>query len=396
MAVDEGIHAEDALARGAPAQGSDRGLAWFLVLGVLRSRGQVDAAIRPHLSRPLQALDPEVRAILRLGAYEKLFSRTAPHAVVHQAVEVAHAMGVSRAQGVVNAVLRKVETPRDLSQAEAWNHPEWLVERWVSRYGVEATEAWCAQNTQVPPLTIVAADDAIESHFQNTKCSLTPVELFGKVLPRVWRVEGHGGPIPELPGFKEGAFWVQDPASVAVADLVGAKPGWEVLDACAAPGGKTFRLLSNGAKVFSVDRDARRMELWADSAERLKVQPRMRVHDWAHGRWSEDRFDAVLVDAPCTALGTLRRHPEVRWRRFPEDIAEVRKHQLAVLTTTSGHVRDGGVLVYAVCSPEPEEGPELVRQFLSENPEFSLDQEWCTAPPTGDEDAFFGARLIRK
>jgi len=396
VAVDDGAHAEDALASLAPEAGNDRGLAWFLVLGVLRHRGQVDASLRPHLTRPLQALDPEVRAILRFGAYEKLFSRTAPHAVVHQAVEVAHALRVSRAQGVVNAVLRKVVLPTDLSQADDWNHPEWLVERWVQRYGDAATAAWCRGNTEVPPLTVVGTDERIESHFQQRDVSFRAVELFGRTLPRVWRVEGHEGPVPDLPGFEEGLFWVQDPASVAVADLVGVKPGWKVLDACAAPGGKTFRLCSQGAEVTALDRDPRRIELLLSSCRRLGYSPRTRVHDWSKGSWSQDKFDAVLVDAPCTALGTLRRHPEVRWRRFPEDIPVVQEKQLQILHTASSQVRSGGVLVYAVCSPEPEEGTELVRKFLAENPAFVLDQEWSTAPPAGDEDAFYGARMVRE
>lgn len=409
MEVEQGAHVEDALARFAPhetGQGSaggqaDRGLAWFLALGVLRHRARVDAALRPHLSRPLATLDPPVRAALRLGAYEKLYARTAAHAAVHQAVEVASAAGGGRAKGLVNAVLRRVEPAVGLSRAESLDHPDWLVERWAARYGWEATEAWCLRNEQPPPLTIVARDapEALAAELREAGLTVEPVALHGAALAGLLRIEGHGGAVTAMPGFAEGRFWVQDPASVAVADLVGAAPGMEVLDACAAPGGKAFRLLSQGARVVAVDRDPDRLRLLRESAARLGYAPPAVdavVHDWERGDGLVGRtFAAVLVDAPCTALGTVRRHPEIRWRRQPADLPAMAARQRVILDAVAPHVGAGGALVYAVCSPEPEEGPDVVRAFVAANPDFALVREISTAPPEADEDAFYGARLER-
>jgi 16S rRNA (cytosine967-C5)-methyltransferase len=149
--VEKGSHVEEALAAFAPDGGPDRGLAWFVALGVLRHRSRVDAALRPHLERPVGNLDPGVRAVLRAGAFEKLFARTPPHAVVNEAVNIAQAVGVGRAKGLVNAVLRRVVEPVDLSRAEVLDHPQWLLDRWTKRYGADAVDAWCTRNNEPAP-----------------------------------------------------------------------------------------------------------------------------------------------------------------------------------------------------------------------------------------------------
>jgi 16S rRNA (cytosine967-C5)-methyltransferase len=391
LAVEDGAHLEDALAAALPPRGEgeapDRELAWFLAYGVERRRGHVDAALRAHLTRPIGSLDPIVRVVLRVGAFEALFARTRAHAVVHQAVEVARALGAGRAHGLVNAVLRRV-APVELGRAERLDHPAWLVARWDDRYGPEATERWCLANGEVPPLFLVGAPDA------PAPADGEPAAIAGRAVPQVWRVPSQDP--ARRPDFHR--YWVQDAAAVAVADLVGARPGERVLDACAAPGGKTLRLVSQGADVTAVDRDPDRLRRVEEGLARLTLAGRAktRVVDWTGRTPDPGGFDAVLVDAPCTGLGTVRRHPEIRWRRAELDLAPASALQGRILTAASAHVRPGGRLVYAVCSPEPEEGEEVVAGFLAANREFRREATLSTAPPAGGEDAHWAARLVRE
>jgi 16S rRNA (cytosine967-C5)-methyltransferase len=178
------------------------------------------------------------------------------------------------------------------------------------------------------------------------------------------------------------------------------KPGAAVLDACAAPGGKTFRLASRGARVAAVDRDESRLDRIREGARRLGFDIETRAHDWTTGRIGSPKtaarlFDAVLVDAPCTGLGTVRRHPEIRWRRTEPDLYGAAALQERILTSAAQHVAPGGALVYAVCSPEPEEGEQVVDRFVAAHPAFEREATLSTAPPRDGEDAHFAARLRR-
>ncbi|MEQ1503828.1 MAG: transcription antitermination factor NusB, partial [Myxococcota bacterium] len=382
--AEDGAHLEDALDANAPPAGPDRDLAWFLAFGVLRRRGHVDAALRSLVSQPITALDPPVRAVLRLGAFEVLFARTPRHAIVHQAVETVRALGAGRAHGMVNAVLRRVEPIESLSEADALDTPAWLLARWNQRYGVEATAAWCRANAENPPLFAVAKPGwAAPSDW-------TPV---GR---DVYRVEATGQ-VSALPGFAEGAWWVQDLASVQVADLVAdaAAPGSTVLDACAAPGGKTFRLAARGLAVFATDVDPRRLDRVREGAARLGLVTHGQVVDWTDGGADLGAYDAVLVDAPCTGLGTVRRHPEIRWKRTEPDLYRASALEHRIADRALAHVRPGGFAVYAVCSPEPEEGEEVVERLLADRPGWTVEARLSTAPPVAGEDAHFAVRIRR-
>jgi 16S rRNA (cytosine967-C5)-methyltransferase len=395
VAVDEGEHVEDVLAQRAPADGPDRALAWHIALGVLRHRGQVDAALAVSLSRPLENLDPGVRAALRVGAFERMFSRTPPHAAVDQAVELARALGCGRASGMVNAVVRRAELPKDLGRVDSLNHPAWLIDRWTKRYGAEITDAWCAANNAPAPLVLVTTGDPAElqTKLEEIGATVAPVVLHGTTLEGALRVTGQHGRVENLPGYHTGEWWVQGAASIAVADLV-PRSAHRVLDACAAPGGKTFRLAVRGHEVYSVDVAEERLDMLEQSARRLRTKTRVRQHDWESGPMDRDElFDAVLVDAPCTGLGVLRKHPEIRWRREPNDPNRASRRQSRVLCNAAFHVKSGGCLVYAVCSPEPEEGIQVVEAFLRQNERYQLETKFSTAPPEGDEDGFFAARL---
>ncbi|MFN7147128.1 MAG: RsmB/NOP family class I SAM-dependent RNA methyltransferase, partial [Myxococcota bacterium] len=382
LAVDRGEHAEDALARLAPADTADRALAWHLVLGVLRNRSALDGIIQQAAKRSTKNLDPEVLAALRLGVFELRRTRVPPHAAVDQAVEACRAAGAGHAAGFVNAILRNQDR-FDPDEDGRLGHPLWLVHRWRNRYGPDA-DRWMEANNAPAPVYLVAKEDpaGVAREFQHRGLPLTPV------TDGLFRLPEGAGAIEELPGFGEGRWWVMDPAALAVADLVGEiAPGTEALDTCAAPGGKSFRLASRGARVFATDLDETRLERVSDGAERLDLPVWAELHDWTVAPLPRT-FPIVLVDAPCTGLGTLRRHPDIRWRRRPEDITAATERQWSILRNAARCVAPGGVLVYAVCSPEPEEGPEIARRLG-----WPIEEVFDNAPALGGEDVFWGCRM---
>ncbi len=385
LAVEEGGHAEDALARFAPADSGDRALAWHLVLGVLRHRNELDSVIAAGARRPIRALDPPVRAVLRLGVFELRYSRTPPHAAVDQAVECVRAVNAGYASGLVNAVLRHQSEHTPPADA-LLNHPDWLMARWRKRYGADA-DRWMRANNEPAVTTIVAKEDAAGL--------ARALQHAGKVALAVgsdiFQVEGA---VDALPGYAEGRFWVMDAAALAVADLVPADGS--VLDACAAPGGKAFRLTTRGAAVTATDVDDARLARVREGAERLGLTIATSVHDWTLGPLVQAPgappalFDAVLVDAPCSALGLLRRHPDIRWTRRESDPASLARKQAVMLSHAATCVRPGGALVYAVCSPEPEEGEAVVRSIG-----WPIEETFANAPCTEGHDAFYACRMRR-
>ncbi len=394
--VDEGRPVDDALAERAPARDPDRAMTWHLVLGVLRRRASVDAALQGPVRGPLERLDPPVRAVLRIAVFERLFGGTPPHAAVSQAVEVARAIGAGRASGLINAVSRRASLPRELDRATRLEHPAWLVARWDARHGEAAVDAWCAANGTPPPLCVVARDDvaALAEQFAAAGVQTRPATAGGEVVPGVLRVVEPKGRVESLPGYEDGAFWVQDAASAWMTDLVPTS-ATTVLDACAAPGGKTMRLASRGHAVTAIDKRPDRLDRLHESAHRVDLSLPSHVHDWTQGACSKvGAFDAVLVDAPCTGLGTVRRRPDIRWRRTEADVREMANLQRVVLEGASQHVRPGGHLVWVVCSPEPEEAEGVVDGFLADHPEWAREATRVTAPPHDDEDAFQGHRLV--
>jgi 16S rRNA (cytosine967-C5)-methyltransferase len=404
LAVMEGQHADSEMERQAELDRqrrlspADRGLAWHLVQGVLRHRGELDAALDTLSNRPVDDLDLPVQAALRIGAFELRHSRVPPHAAVDQAVQLVVKLKGGRAKGLVNAVLRRVGKV-ELKPDPTRNHPDWLVSRWRLRFGPKETDAWCARNDAQAPLSVACQGDvaALQSAIAEQVESVAPAVLNGVTLANALVIRGLKGPVTALPGFEEGQWWVMDPAAIATADLLEAKAGERVLDACAAPGGKSFRLASQGALVTCVDRARTRLARLQANAKRLGLSVSITEFDWIeHSDFQAGEFDAVLVDAPCTGLGTLRRHPEIRWRSMPSDPLAMGLTQGPLLAAAAQTLRPGGRLVYAVCSPEPEEGQQVVDTFLKAHPDFVLDRVLDCAPPQGDEDAFYAARLFRK
>jgi 16S rRNA (cytosine967-C5)-methyltransferase len=344
---------------------------------VLRRQGALDAALAPHLSRPIHRLDPAPRIALRLGLFEAKLSRTPLHAAVDQAVELTRRLGGARASGLVNAVLRKAAS-RDLSDDHLLDLPQWLASEWSEWSG------WIARTREPARLCVVTPDGEAPADL-----SVEPAAAAGQPVDGAFWVNDTSGAVEQLPGFAEGAWWVMDPAAAAVADLC---EGSTILDACAAPGGKTFRLAARGAAVLSVDLEPERLARLESGAARLGLPVRVRQHDWLTGPIPElGTFDTVLVDAPCTGLGVIRRHPEIRWRRLQSDPAAMAFRQRQILQAAAAHVGPDGRLVYAVCSPMTAEG-EAVAGGLAD---FHITARWASRPPAGDEDAFQAFVLTR-
>jgi len=407
MACDAGRHADLELRRRAPEAPDDRALAWHLVYGVLRHRGELDALIRSVSGRRLKKIDPPALTALRLGLYELRYARTRPHAAVDQAVRLTARLGGARARNFVNAVLRRSQAAEAVAPTATVNHPDWLVDRWTARLGPEGAATWCAANDREAPLSLVARDDpeGVAAALRAGGVSVRPGEAGGEPVPGCWLIDDHRGSPTSLPGFSEGAWWVMDPAAAATADWLQIQPGERALDVCAAPGGKSLRMAAAGAEVVATDRSPERLERLSENAARVGrdgLSIRAAAVDWLEAdddaitsAVGAEPFDAVLVDAPCTGLGTLRRHPEIRWRRLPTDPAAMALRQLPILERAAERVKPGGRLVYAVCSAEPEEGAEVVQAFLEDTAGFTLEAALELAPPSGDEDAFYAARLRR-
>ncbi|MDH3664620.1 MAG: MFS transporter, partial [Alphaproteobacteria bacterium] len=335
----------------------DRAFARLLVTTVLRRRGQIDEAVDRYVKK---APDPKVRNILRLGAAQLMFLETPVHAAVGETVELAGGRA-KYAQGLVNAVLRRLANElagiEKRQDAPRLNLPDWLWESWTKAYGEETTRAIVEAQLKEPPLDISVRDVP----------ELWAKKLEGRVLgpQTIRRPPGGGGLIEELPGFEQGAWWVQDVAATLPARLLGPLEGRHVIDLCAAPGGKTAQLAAAGAKVTSIEASEKRAERLRENLLRLKLDAEVVVADALEWRAPEPAVLALL-DAPCTATGTIRRHPDIAWQKTPDDVARMAELQEKLIRTTIDMLVPGGILIYAVCSLQPEEGEELIDKVLGQ------------------------------
>lgn len=393
---------------------SDRRLATLLVYGTLARRLTLDHTLAAYLARPLASLDLRVREVLRLGLFQIAFlDRVPAYAAVNTSVALVKS-GARNAAGLVNAVLRRAtreglaELP-DSDETHRYSvelsHPRWLVERWIAELGKnDALELMRANNERMP----------------NVLRALVPRSQALKELADAGIVAEQTRFAPDgirssLPVTLPGVVIPQGEASQLAALLVGAEPGARVLDACASPGGKTAylaRQVGPAGRVTAVDPASRataRIQRLLDSAAITNVDiVNRRIEDFPP---EPGGFDAVLVDAPCSGLGTTREHPEIRWRRTPEDIVELATRQRAVLAAASTHVAPGGVLVYATCTLLEQENDQIVDEFLAANPMFGDERslpatlgagaELCehgrlrTFPHRHDMAGFFAARMRR-
>ncbi|WP_238247389.1 RsmB/NOP family class I SAM-dependent RNA methyltransferase [Methylobacterium persicinum] len=401
---------DEALATALRAEGlqsGDAALARAIAVATFRRLGQIRRTLAERLDKGLPVNKPRLLALLATGCAQILDLAVPDHAAVDLAVRLAKAdHRTAGFAGMVNAVLRRVAREREaiLAGADplADNTPEWLARRWVAAYGPERAAAIARAHLTGAPIDLtLRREDEAETWAERLGATRLPTGSL--------RMPPDGAAIPDLPGFGEAAWWVQDAAAAIPARLLRAAHGERVLDLCAAPGGKTMQLASGGALVTALDRSAPRLERLRENLSRLGLTAEIAVADAT--AYAAEPFDAVLLDAPCSATGTIRRHPDVAWTKTEADIARLAGLQARLLDRAAGLVRPGGRLVYCTCSLEPQEGEGQVSAFLARNPAFAR------VPATPDEvggqaelidgngdlrtlpshglDGFFASRLAR-
>jgi len=389
----------------------DRAFARNLVATTLRRLGQIDALIAHALTAELPAEARPTRDILRLGAAQLAFLGTPAHAAVDTSVTLAEARGQRRMKALVNAVLRRLarEAPALVAAQDAarLNTPDWLWRSWAEAYGEAGARAIAVAHLEEAPLDLSVRDAADAERWR--------VQLGGVALPTgSIRCDG-GGAVPDLPGFAEGAWWVQDAAAALPARLLGDIAGRAVLDLCAAPGGKTAQLAAMGARVTAIDRSPARLGRLKFNLARLSLSAETIAADAATWRPPE-LGPFVVLDAPCSATGTIRRHPDVPHLKSPADVARLAQTQARLLDAAAEMLAPGGILVYGVCSLEPEEGPRQIETLLARNANLvrqpvraeeigslgeclTPDGDLRTLPfhlaAQGGMDGFYAARLAR-
>jgi 16S rRNA (cytosine967-C5)-methyltransferase len=413
LAVDRGtatLGAEIERGRRSLTDARDRALLLELAGGTLRWRQQLDALIAGASRRSVRDIDPRALAVLRMGAYQlRHLERIPAHAVVHESVEVVRALGAPRAAGFVNAVLRslirrgaalplppkaRASDPRERQLRYltiTLSHPSWLVERWLDRYGYEATERWCLFNNTPPTVTVrsagrLAPADMLQ-RLAEAGVEAEPAPFVGDAIRLA------AGQLGQVPTDLREELRIQDEGAQIVARMAGARPGETVLDVCAAPGGKTLvcatdmglapgapremahslaRAATERSLLVAADYRPARVNVLADTIRQLGLPVPIVRLDARQPLPFPDRFDVVILDVPCSGLGTLRRDPDLKWRRSADDLPRLAEEAGQMLKQAATVVRRGGRLIYATCSSEPEENEQVVSRFLSGTSEFAV------------------------
>jgi 16S rRNA (cytosine967-C5)-methyltransferase len=414
QALDDRLERLSNDARFQALQPSDRGLTRAIATATMRRYGMVKKALSDRLDRGMPPRSGKLECILLGAVAQILVLETAPHAAVDTAItlarEDAHAKHFT---DLANAVLRRVASEKADILAAAdplcLDTPSWLAERWVRAYGAPAAGLIAAVHGYEPSvdITVKSAPEAWAERLGGIVLPTGSIRLTARTA------------IPQLPGFSDGEWWVQDAAAAIPARLVRAQPGQKILDLCAAPGGKTAQLALSGATVMAVDRSAQRMIRLSENMARLKLSVETHIAE-AEAYQPGPVFDSILLDAPCSATGTIRRHPDVAWTKTLEDIFKLAALQARLLDHAASLLKPGGTLVYATCSLEPEEGELQVNRFLERNTSFHRDAVLAVETggdsqlitPHGDlrclpshwpdpvmrlagMDGFFAARLVR-
>jgi 16S rRNA (cytosine967-C5)-methyltransferase len=408
----------------------DKSLAMELAYGVIRHLLTLDHIISFYIRENGQGVTPTIRDVLRLAAYQIGYLDKIPErAAVNEAVEAAKKSGGRAAAGFVNAVLRSLlrnpgkvsypdpkKTPFSCLSLE-YSYPEWLAMRWLSRFGFDEAASLMAAGNATPPLTLRANTlkidrDSLVRLFDEAGIACSPSHY----APDGVTLET-GSPITELPGYKDGLFAVQDEAAQLIPLLLAPKAGDNILDACAAPGGKSAHIAALAgwdSQIVAMDIGLDKTKALTENIRRLgvrKVVPL--IADAAAPLPFKGPFDSILLDAPCSALGVIRRRPEIKYARLEKDIRRLAELQARMLRNLAPAVKPGGVLVYSVCSTEPQEGELLVDGFLKEDSGFVLEDARAFLPGSAGElvtaggymrtwphrhgtDGFFAARLRKK
>lgn len=434
----EGAYASDVLHAELKAsiKPSDAALATEITMGVLRWRRLLDFLLERALKKPVERLDLAVAIALRMGAYQlRLLEKIPARAAVNESVELVKLARKASAASLVNAVLRKTASdamspaekylPLNLPPAERLgilhSHPTWMVERWLAQLGETRAVALLEANNRAPRLScavhIAGQGDEIIRGLESAGMRVEP----GQLLSGAFSVSG-GSPV-RAEAFRAGQISIQDEASQAIPLLLGVRAGDRVLDLCAAPGGKTpalMRAAGNKGVVVAADRHAHRLKAMQAQFKRLRLAGAQLIElDAAQSLPFHGEFDRILLDAPCSGTGTLARHPEIRWRLRPEQLAESREQQSQMLRMALAHLARGGRLAYSTCSIEPEENEDVVAAVLQSNLAvrrvpaseaartlepflspgvdssrlFTADGYFRTSPPAHHTDGFFAALL---
>lgn len=345
----------------------DKSFCRMLVSTTLRRMGQIDALIGMVEDKPGGASKtPDLQNILRLGVTQLFFMATADHAAVDTSVRLAEANGLGRQRGFVNAILRNLQrTGLELLpklDAPRLNTPDWLLKTWIADYGLGAAAEIAAANLVEAPLDITVKDPESLNYWGNT--------LQAASFPSGSLRAPSGGSVSELQGFDDGMWWVQDASAAIPARLFGDVAGRHVVDLCAAPGGKTAQLAAQGAFVTALDRSASRIKRLNENMQRLRLEDRVESIVADAGDWRPKQApEMILLDAPCSATGTVRRHPDVVYLKGEKDVQRLADIQGRLLRHAFDILAPGGVLVYCTCSLQKAEGEHQIARFLSETPD---------------------------
>ncbi len=411
---------------------ADRRLATELLYGCIRRQRTLDALIDQFAKKPASQQPPKLRLLLHLGLYQMRYLDHIPNsAAVDTTVELAKSQGLSGLSGFVNGVLRQygrqaekldeagelLKLPENVVERIGVLHsyPDWLVELWRSQLPLEELEAIARWFNQSPTIDLrinplVSNPDDVETALKAADLKVTRLPN----LPQGLRLSGAVGSVKELPGFEDGHWMVQDSSAQLVGHLLDPQPGETVIDACAAPGGKTAHiaeLMENRGVIWACDRTASRLRKLKQNAKRLGLK-NIRIHEGDSTDQAQfvKRADRVLLDVPCSGLGTLHRHADARWRQNPEAIAGLAELQKKLLAQGATWVKSGGVLVYATCTLHPLENERVVEAFLQANSNWKIEapraespahayvteQGWCKVwPHRSEQDGFFMVRLKR-
>lgn len=421
---------DNLVAKAMPANAKDAPLVTALVYGVLRWQRYLDAILQDFSSHPLAKMKNLTLQALRVGLFQLCFmDRIPPSAAVNETVK---ALKESRQPkwltGFVNGLLRNIArqtetlpSPWDskpLSPAVRLSHPDWLYQRWLARYGNDVTIQICTANNRQAPLVLRVNTKLVTREgfiSELDQCGITAQP--GIYCPEAVVLPDFRGDIGGLPGYGRGTFMVQDEGAQLISLLLGPFGPGKYLDACAGLGGKTVhlaQLIPEDSQVVAIEPNPLRFKLLQENIKRTGMADRVSCRQTTLGDFQNETdgfFAAILVDAPCSGLGVVRRHPDIRWNRSPDDLQRYPAEQLKLLAEAAALLAPGGILVYATCSIEPEENEEVVAQFLATQPRFTLDRPPYFPPaaqrfvnnkgffqtrPDETLDGFFAARLVKK
>ena len=347
----------------------DRAFVRMLVATTLRRLGQIDDLIERAQDRPNSLKSLHLKNILRLGVCQLFYMEVPDHAAVDTSVQLADHAGMDKAKGFVNAILRTlIKTGGEYIKKQdpaRLNTPEWLLKMWIDDYGLRGAAKIATANLSEAPLDITVKAKEDKSYWGN---ALKASELSTGTLRRM-----AGGNVRELEGFDHGKWWVQDASAALPAQLFGPIEGEEIIDLCAAPGGKTLQMAAMGANVIAIDRSAKRIKLLEENTERMGLKDKVKVviSDAAVWKPADEAPQRILLDAPCSATGTIRRHPDMPYLKSPKDIEGLTSIQSRLLQHAGNLLGIGGILIYCTCSLQKAEGENQIETFLRKNPKFS-------------------------